>query len=509
MIFVRRIASARFMVGLCVCIVALACIDCSRGDRKPDDRSTLTALYDESWGGWPRSTVFLQMALPDESGKIQGRLAKSWEHSPDYATWTYHLRTNVRWHDGMPVTAHDVKFTMDLLSHPAVLKRAPGSYSTAVPDESTFVITYNKGFSPTSPEMFAYYFPKHLLENLDPSKFNSWEFWTRPVGNGAYRFVRHVPRTFMEFEANPDYVFGRSKIDRLILKFGPPSVTELLSGNVDAVSRFRKSDVIAIKNDPRFRVYYEVWDDILALQVIFWNQRNPLFADPRVRRALTLAINRRELLRALTMWEHLPTVDVVYTERQYWQGALPKALPYDRELAGRLLDQTGWRDLDGDGVRERDGRQFRFPLMVDSEWQAAAVYVQAQLRQVGIRMDITIVEGRAGGDRLRAGDFDAALGLLWSEIPELVRFFGEDSPIGYRNARVIKLLGAAQNTRNPDEMDEIFRGLMSEFGEDLPFTSLVLSVETYVVHRRVKGLSTPFRANPLWSLEHLWIEDER
>ncbi len=506
--FMRGIGSARLRSGLFACFVAFAGMQCSQGDQKHAGRSTLTALYDERWGGWPRSVVFLQMALPDENGTIQGRLAKSWEHSPDYNTWTYHLRTNVRWHDGMPVTAHDVKFTMDLLSHPAVLKRPPGSYSTTVPDDSTFVITYSSGFSPTSPEMFTYYFPKHLLKTLDPSKFSSWEFWTRPVGNGPYRYVRHVPRTFMEFEANPDYVFGKPKIDRVILKFGPPAVTDLLSGNVDAVSRFRKSDVIAIKADHRFRVYYEVWDDILALQVIFWNQRNPLFADPRVRRALTLAVNRRELLQVLNMWENLPVIDVVYTERQYWQGALPKALHHDRELAGGLLDHAGWRDLDGDGYREREGSQFRFSLMVGSEWQAAAIYVQAQLRQVGIRMDITVIEGRASGERLRSGDFDAALGLLWSEIPELVRFFGEGSQLGYRNERVTQLLAAAQKTRNPDEMDKIFRGLMSEFVEDVPFTSLVLSVETYVVHRRVKGLSTPFRANPLWSVEHLWIEDE-
>ncbi len=459
-------------------------------------------------GGWPRSTVFLQMAFPDENGKIQGRLAKSWEHSPDYSTWTYHLRTDVRWHDGVPVTAHDVKFTMDLLSHPKVLKRAPGSYSTVVLDDSTFVITYTKGFSPTSPDMFAVYFPKHLLKDLDPAKFESWEFWKRPVGNGAYRYVRHVPQTFMEFEANPDYALGKPKIERLIIKFGPPSVTELLSGNVDAVSRFRKPDVVAIKDDPRFRVYYEVWDDILALQVILWNQRNPLFSDPRVRRALTLAINRRELLQMLNMWEDLPIVDGVYTERQYWQGKLPEAQPYDRGLAGKLLDQAGWRDLDGNGVRKRDGREFSFALMVDSEWQAAAVYVQAQLRQVGIRMDITVLEGRALSNRMRAGEFDAALELVWSEIDDLVRLSGKDSPIGYRNARVTQLLAAAQNTRNPDEMDEIFRGLMTVFGEDMPFTFLVLSVETYVAHRRVKGLSTPFRANPLWSVEHLWLEDE-
>jgi len=146
---------------------------------------------------------------------------------------------------------------------------------------------------------------------------------------------------------------------------------------------------------------------------------------------------------------------------------------------------------------------------VASDWEAAAVYVQAQLQQVGIRMDITTLEPRVAGERANAGEFDAALVSLWSSVDNLVHFFGAASPIGYRNARVTQLLDAAQNARNPDEMDEIFRGLMSAFGEDLPFTYLVLNVETYVAHRRVKGLSTPFRANPLMFEEHLWIEEER
>lgn len=502
----------RRMVGLCACFVALAGINCSRGDRPRAAGSTLTVLYPGDERRWPQSIVFLQMAVPDENGKMQGRLAKSWDHSSDYRIWTYHLRMDVRWHDGVPVTAHDVKFTLDLLSHPAVLQRPPGAISVTVLDDSTVAITYNKGFARTTPETWTVYFPKHLLEDLDPSEFKSWEFWTRPVGNGAYRYVRHVPKTFIEFEANPDYALGRPNIDRLIVKFGPSSVTELLSGSVDAVSHFRRgaADGLAIKGDPRFRVYYEIWDDIRGGRVVLWNQRNPLFSDSRVRRALTLAINRRELHRVLNMWEDLPIVDVVYTERQYWQGALPEALPYDRELASQLLDQAGWRDLDGDGVRERDGREFRFPLVVDDGWQAAAVYVQAQLRQVGIRMDITTLEPRVARGRTSAGEFDAALSGLSFEVDALVQFFGKDSPIGYRNARVTQLLDAAQNAQNPDEMDEIFRGLMPIFREGLPFTHLVLDVETYVAHRRVKGLSTPFRANPLdyGTAEHLWIEDQ-
>jgi len=303
MVLLSPIDRRKFM-QVCAGSLALAAVGCDRRDRRHADGSTLTVLYPGDERRWPQSIVFLRMALPDENGEWQGRLAKSWNHSSDYRTWTYHLRTDVRWHDGVPVTAHD-----DLLSHPAVLRRPPGSISVTVPDDSTVVITYNKGLARTTPETSAVYFPKHLLEDLDPTEFESWEFWTRPVGNGAYRYVRHVPKTFMEFEANRDYALGKPKIDRLIVKFGPPSVTELLSGNVDAVSHFRRgaAEGLAIKDDPRFRMYYEIWDDIKGLQVIFWNQRNPLFGDPRVRRALTLALNRRELHRVLNMSEDIPT----------------------------------------------------------------------------------------------------------------------------------------------------------------------------------------------------------
>ncbi len=101
-----------------------------------------------------------------------------------------------------------------------------------------------------------------------------------------------------------------------------------------------------------------------------------------------------------------------------------------------------------------------------------------------------------------------ALGVR-GDIDGLLKFFGEDAPLGYDNARVAQLLEAAQNTDHPDEMDEIFRGPMEVFAEELPFTYLVLNVETCVANRRVKGMSTPFRANPLWSVEHLWLEDQR
>ena len=512
----------RFLMVVCICFIAFTNIDCRQGDRPRADKSTVTVLstFDE-WALGPAADqvakflVFLEMATPNEHGQLEGRLARSWEHSADYKTWTIHLRTNVRWHDGVPVTAHDIKFTVDLWKHPDVQhwEGAPIE-SVTVLDDSTITIVYKK--PPVwdfywLPGYWSVYYPKHLLENLDPTEFYEWEFWTRPVGNGPYRFVRHVPKTMMEFEANPDYFRGKPRIERVVFKFGRQSLTELLAGNVDALNLGRQIDVRSVIEDPRFRTYYEVWDDIGALQVILWNQRHPALRDPRIRRALTLAINRPELPRVLYMSEDLPIVDAPYTDRQYWRRELPEPLPFDPEQAKRLLDQAGWRDRDGDGVREREAEELTFSTIVNAEWTPAAVYVQENLRRVGVRMEITTLDGSVVRERVREGAFEAAIHYIWT-MPAvergLLQMFGENSPLGFSNARVIELLEAAQLTMDPDEKDAIYRELTPIFQAELPMTFLTLEVETYVAHRRIKGFSTPFRANPTRAMEYLWIEDE-
>src|SRR5262249_43459788 len=142
--------------------------------------------------------------------------------------------------------------------------------------------------------------PKHLLEPLDPKQIKSWDFWTRPVGCGPYRHVRTVPKTMMEFRASPDYFRGIPKIATVILKFGDNTIPELWSNSVDAVCFPSRSDVGTINRDGRFRAYQTVDDSGWA---IYWNNRHPLFQDVTVRRGLTCAINRPELLRFLDLPE--------------------------------------------------------------------------------------------------------------------------------------------------------------------------------------------------------------
>ena len=140
----------------CACLLALSALGCSRsGDRAASDRSTLTVLYggrDERVLGaegrafyYPAQfLVFLTLVAHNAEGELEPRLARSWEHSPDHRTWLVHLRTDVRWHDGVPVTTQDVQFTMDLLRHPDILVEAPGAYTLKVLDDSTFTISYQQ-----------------------------------------------------------------------------------------------------------------------------------------------------------------------------------------------------------------------------------------------------------------------------------------------------------------------------------------------------------------------------
>lgn len=207
---------SRCLIAVCICIITFAGIRCGRKEAQAKSESaTLNVLWsgDERFLGpaaddAPKLLMFLTLAeFRNQEGEVIGRLAERWRHSADLHEWTFYLRKNVRWHDGVPVTAHDIKFTMELMSHPSVLKIPPNAIEEIeVIDDFAFRITFAEPKAEISG--WTVYYPKHLLENLDPKDFYKWDFWTQPVGNGPYRYVRHVPNTMMELYANPDFYRG-------------------------------------------------------------------------------------------------------------------------------------------------------------------------------------------------------------------------------------------------------------------------------------------------------------
>jgi len=348
-------------------VVTVGCLaSCTSPDHDPalERGTTVVVATQDVSGVLPDYTdieylPFSSLTMWGKGDSTEPRLARSWQASPDGRVMTYHLRTDVRWHDGEPFTAHDVKFSIDLLN----LQLGVGEVSSSgfdsvwVVDDSTVKVS-----SRTSHYSAGAIYPRHLLEDLDPADLYQWEFWMRPVGTGAYRFVRYVPETLMEFEANPDYFRGKPRIERVVLKFvGEGKMPELLSGNADIVHYARPENALQFADDDRFVVKHIVGSG--GALALYLNHGHPLFADPRVRRAVALAIDKREILRAVGLPDDLPLFDVPSTDRQRRRGDVPPPLPHDPDQAMELLEQAGWRDADGDGVREKNGVPARFSLL--------------------------------------------------------------------------------------------------------------------------------------------------
>ena len=456
--------------------------------------------------------VYLPLVRINDRGERQPCLAVEWTHSADYLEWTYRIRPGVRWHDGRPVTADDAKFTIDLHARPDSDVYGLRTECT-VRDPSTFSV---RGIGWTRWEGADSYMsivPKHLLQGLNYQKWYEWDFWLRPVGNGPYRYVRHQPETMVELEANPDYYQSKPKIDRIVLKITRGAgLTELLSGNVDAISVGidGAQKLSALARDRRFRTFWSA-PNFWHLTVIVWQNEHPLFREPAVRRALSLGINRRELVQVLQLPSSSSRVDGVYTMRQFQRGEMSEPR-YDPIEARGLLDEAGWRSRGPDGMRTRGRLEFRFTALTGSGWvERAALYVQDQLRDLGVRMDLQPLEMGHFRSMLRAKSFEAAIcpqffmGTMEGALLE--RFFGEGSPTGYRNPQLMRLYERLRTTAEPEAVDQAHREISDLLRGDQPLATLFAPAGATVVHRRVNGLSEPWQSDPLRFTDDLWLEN--
>lgn len=429
------------------------------------------------------------------------RLLERWEYTADYREWTGHVRAGVRWGDGTPVTADDIKFSIELWTDSTVLYEIPRYESITAVDSSTVHVVFQE---PVSQTLLSFNWlvivPKHLVDTLDVGTLFSWPYWVEPVGNGPYRYVRHVPQTMTELAANPEYYGVPPRIPRVVLRYGGNPITELLSGNVDVVETVTPLDAMRLDADPRFEIYHRV--SYQQSWVIGWNHRNPLFRDAAVRRAMTMAIDRRELHRVLNFPDDLAIVDVPTLLRHHRQGLVPDPLPYSPDRATQVLAEAGWQDADDDGVLEKDGRPFRFTLSIAEDKSAQALFVQDQLRRVGIDVEIRTLDRRVlSATLVRTFDYDAAI-MRTNYVEGFARF----QISGFRHPGISALGDSAASTLDPARSDAFMRDLWELTGEEIPVTYLHPRVDYLAAHRRVRGLSHNLQFFP--SVEHLWIEEE-
>jgi peptide/nickel transport system substrate-binding protein len=380
-------------------------------------------------GAIQRDLLFMPLVQYDDKLNIVPRLAERWDTvrvKPDTLELTFRLRSDVRWHDGRPVTARDVAFTY---------ARARDS-ATAYPNASSFDFydpravlvddrTIRFRFRPHAEFLDAWFqlppMPEHVLGSVPPAQLATHPFGTQsPVGNGPFRFVRHAAGREWVFEANPDFpkaLGGRPYLDRVVYRFVPEQttlLTDLLNGAVDLYLAANFAQAQRISSGARTRLEVSPgrqWNWIA------WNERRPLFADARVRRALTMAIDRRQIVDALLFgYGEVGRSSVTPAHWSYDTTDVETIIPYDSAGARRLLAEAGWQDRNGDGVLENaSGTPFRFTLKTNDGNQVrkdVTEMVQAQLARIGVRVEPRLVEWNTLMGQMTSPerDFDAIVG---------------------------------------------------------------------------------------------------
>ncbi|HEX2217325.1 MAG TPA: ABC transporter substrate-binding protein [Gemmatimonadales bacterium] len=351
-------------------------------------------------------------------------LAKAWTRR-DSLTLVFDLDPRARWHDGAPVTARDVVFTMSRAREREISPRLANVMRRIAGVETEgdrrVVVRFSEVYAEQlyDATFHCAILPAHLLADLPPTREAWASFAARPVGSGPYRWVRRVEGEFIELAANEDFFLGRPAITRLIVRVAVSAdarINLLLAGEADAIDNIPPplTNIARVEAARHLRVVPVPSNN---LGYLLFNHRNPadrdrphpILADRDVRRALILALDRELLVRAvLGRYGDVPFGPV---SSQLWiRHGAPEPARQDQSTARKLLAGRGWVDRDRDGTREnRTGEPLALRLVVssssDTRMQMATI-VQEQLRQVGVRLELVRVEPAVWLERRAAGNFD-------------------------------------------------------------------------------------------------------
>ncbi|MEJ2539041.1 MAG: ABC transporter substrate-binding protein [Gemmatimonadota bacterium] len=457
-------------------------------------------------------------------------LAESWTVSEDGTSLTFRLRDDVYWHDGERTDAYDVAFTYLRATDPetafpnAAFFRwyVPGEAGVEVEDSLTVTFRMEPHSEVLDPWRALAIMPRHLLEDVPPSELASHPFGTVcPVGNGPFVFLAHRPDESWIFEANPAFpaeLGGRPFLDRLVYRVVPEQttlLTELLTGSVDVYVDMRPDQAAVVMESDDADV---LTMDARSYTFVAWNSRRAELADPRVRQALTLAIDRSAVVDALLRgygtlartgippyhWAYDPEMD---------------GLDYDPARARTLLTEAGWTDRDGDGVRENaDGLPLELVLIFNAANQdrrTIAELMQAQLREVGVELTPEPLE--AGTMAARATDperrdFDGLI-LEWFpefRVDETDLFAGSrvDSDYafaGLQDREIDRLLDRLQVELDRGVARPLWERYQRRIVELQPFTYFYYAQRLAGVSRRLRGVEMDFRGE--WSSVRDWRID--
>lgn len=484
------------------------------------DRELTDLLYDRLAEIGPNL-----ITVADQGFKPQ--LAERWEWAPDSLSIVFHLNPRARWHDGQPVRASDVRYSFVTMRDPATGSPSASLItnidSIAVRDSLTAVAYFKRH----TPEQFydlvyqVLIMPEHVLGNTPAAQLKTAEVARRGIGSGRFRLVKWVPGQRIELLADTANYRGRPKLDRIVFSIAPDyngAVTRFLSGDADFVEQLRPEHLTKLAGDtvrrtvryPNFQYTY------LAFNLVDPKSpgaAHPIFGDRLVRRALSMAVDRRAMLRNVfdTLGQPLagpfpPSVGVA-------DSTLPQ-LPFDTAKAGALLDSAGWRMGPG-AVRVKNGQRLEFALSTPNSSaprHAYSVLLQEAFRRIGAAVKIDESDIGSFAAKQNARTFDAILASYGTD-PSVSGFKQSWTTAGikdgsnipaYSSPTVDALLDSATASFDFSRTRSYARRAFETIIEDAPGIWLYQPLTVAGIDKRIHV--TDMRADGYWSgIADWWI----
>ena len=440
-------------------------------------------------------------------------LASGWTWSADSTSIAFHINPRAVWQDGPRVTSKDVAFSFSLYRDEKVSPTTASSLKTidsvSAPNDSTAVFWFNHRtphqFYEAAAQMLI--IPEHVFASVERDSLEEFAADKKPVGSGKFRLVKWDPASRLELGAVEQHYRGRANPDRIIRTITPEyqsAVTQLLAGAADVFPNIRRETVGPLTAGGKFNIVSLPGMDYVFLQI---NLRRPLFASRDLRRALTMAMDRRAMVKNL--FDTLAAVAIGPTVRAYptTDTALAQ-IPYDTAGAARTLDSLGWKRPAPGKTRERNGVPLRFTLLVPSSSVSRvriAALIQEQLRQAGIEMRTEQMDFQAFQQRQSRRDFDVVVaGWHMNSAPGMIRDTWTTRAAekdgsnygGYSNPVFDAYVDSALSASTIPASRAYFKRAHQIIIDDAPGVWLYEPRTEVAVHSRIE--TTAMRANSWW-----------
>ncbi|EJS47684.1 hypothetical protein ICG_05181 [Bacillus cereus BAG1X1-3] len=456
----------------------------------------LPYFQQNGWDGNVTSVIFASLVSTDKQGKPTPELAEKWDVSSDQLTYTFHLRKDLKFSDGSPLTADDVAFTLTLLHDKAyegeidisqyAVKggkdykegKATSIEGIQVVDPQTIKITTEKVNSQTltalgGPVLSKAYYGKGYKQNtsLDYLK----ELYGKPIAAGPYKFEKYIPGQEVRFVANENYYAGKPKIPNFIYKItaGDTKLQLFQTGEVDYTGLGTGEEILEQAKGLQFaNIQIET---AASFSYIYMNNNKPYLKDKKVRQALIYGLDRKKYVdTALKGYGTVANVPIHPTSWAYTEEGVNK-YEYDKEKAKKLLDEAGWK-VGSDGIREKDGQKLKLSYFGPSSAKDSDLLIpiaKENYKEIGVEFNPEFMDFNTMLSKVNKGDYDLASVStpITSDPSETAGEYlssANETSLGYKNAKVDELIQKGIETVDIEKRKPIYKELYKELSDDPP-----------------------------------------